>query len=83
MSELMAIFVSIPNFEALERSAAPLVPWGVRRCGSSSAASFEDQAGSNAGYGRMLGAMGLAVPSGLGRRETHPGIWLHVASRGH
>jgi hypothetical protein len=30
----------------------------------------------------MFGALGLAVLSGLGRRYTHPGRWIHLPFRG-
>jgi hypothetical protein len=31
----------------------------------------------------QFGAIGLAVLSGLGRRYTHPGRWIHLPFRGH
>ncbi len=31
----------------------------------------------------MFWAIGLAVPSGLGRRYTHPGRWVHLPFRDH
>jgi hypothetical protein len=34
-------------------------------------------------YDRMFGAVGFAVLSGLGRRYTHPGRWIHLPFRGH
>jgi hypothetical protein len=50
---------------------------------SSSVAFIEDQVGKNDGYDRMFEAIGLAVLSGLGRRYTHPGRWIHLPFRGH
>ncbi len=35
------------------------------------------------GYDRMFGTIGLAVLSGLGRHETHPGRWIHLPFRDH
>ena len=35
-----------------------------------------DQVCWHAGYDRTIGAVGLAVLSGLGRRYTHPGRWI-------
>ena len=32
---------------------------------------------------RMFGAIGMAVLSGLGRRYTQPGRWIHLPFRGH
>ncbi len=49
-------------------SAASLVQWWVQRYCFSSVASLEDQVCWKSGYGRILGAIGLAVLSGLGRR---------------
>ena len=46
-------------------------------------ASFEDQVCQNAGYDRMFEAIGLVVLSGLGRRNTHPGRWIHLPFRSH
>jgi hypothetical protein len=60
-----------------------MVQWWVRRYCSSSVASFEDQICKNAGYDRMFGAIGWAVLSGLGRRYTHTGRWIHLPFCGH
>ena len=55
------------------------VQWWVQQYCSPSVDSFED----HAGYNSMCRAIGLAVLSGMGRCNTHPGRWIHLPFHGH